>query len=386
MVLVAALVLLIPLHLQDRGVGVISLVAGGAGVGGILSADLIGRTAERVNPGRLVQVGVATKAAAVLAVGMVDELVVLVALSAMTGVSTSAIRVGSQIIVRNVVANDRRGRVHGAQGFISRAQALAAPAVIGFLWQNAGSAWSFVTPVAVSVVALLVAGPTRSVSDGANGSQTVNGDSNDSNDRDTGTGDRYQPMPVADMIRYSTGPVLYTAARSGRMLLLPLVGLAADMSPAEIGLLVSLSAAADVLVAPVSGPIMDRRGRLATIVPAFSLMAAGFVVLGLAASGWMLAAAAIVLGLGNGFSSGLLLTLGTDLAPEGNEGTFLGRFGAMTDTGRLIGPFLVGLLGQQFGLAPAATTLALVTAVALGCVLVFIGETRPTPYPGAQAP
>ena len=122
---------------------------------------------------------------------------------------------------------------------------------------------------------------------------------------------------------------------------------------------------------------MDTRGRLATIVPSFTFTAVGFLLLGFAQAGWLVAAAAVVLGLANGLSSGLLLTLGTDLAPAGNEGPFLGRFGAMHDIGRLIGPFVIGLLGELVGLDAAAVALAVVTLVGLGCVLAFVGETHP---------
>ena len=90
-----------------------------------------------------------------------------------------------------------------------------------------------------------------------------------------------------------------------------------------------------------------------------------------------MAVAAVILGLANGLSAGLLLTLGTDLAPAGNEGPFLGRFGAMHDVGRLLGPFIIGLLGERLGLDVASMALAVVTVIGLACILVFVGETRP---------
>lgn len=305
-------------------------------------------------------------AACVIGLGTVDDFLVLVALSGLTGFCISAVRVGAQMIVRNRVANERRGRVHGSQGFISRVMVLIAPVGIGVLWEQFVSLWSFVAPTVLSAVTLVVAGSLPGMKPPVAERQTTR-----------------PVVPLGQMLRFGSGPILFTASRTGRMLLLPLVGLAADMSPSRIGLLVGLTAAADVLVSPAAGQIMDRRGRLAAIVPAFSLMALGFILLGIVllgtgSTGWLLAAAAITLGLGNGLSAGLLLTLGTDLAPPGNEGPFLGRFGAISDTGRLVGPFLVGLLGEQAGLSAAAFMLAAVTALGLGCIVVFVGETRPT--------
>ena len=236
------------------------------------------------------------------------------------------------------------------------------PVAVGFAWEQFSSVWSFVLTVVAAVSTTLIGGSIGAV---ASQSAPV---------------EREPPVtPLSIMIRYSSGPTLFKAARSGRSLLLPLIGLELALSPSRIGLLVGLSAAADVVVAPVSGPLMDGKGRLATIVPSFTLTAVGFVMLGLAGDGWMLGAAAVVLGLANGLSAGLLLTLGTDLAPAGNEGPFLGRFGAMHDTGRLIGPFIVGALGELLGLDRAALAMAVVTMLALACVVVFVGETRPTP-------
>jgi MFS family permease len=57
-----------------------------------------------------------------------------------------------------------------------------------------------------------------------------------------------------------------------------------------------------------------------TGTPASLGMAIGFVVTGLANGFVGLAAAAAVLGFGNGMSAGLIMTLGADLAPKENRG------------------------------------------------------------------
>ena len=57
-----------------------------------------------------------------------------------------------------------------------------------------------------------------------------------------------------------------------------------------------------------------------TGTPASLGMAVGFVATGLANGFVELAAAAAVLGFGNGMSAGLIMTLGADLAPKENRG------------------------------------------------------------------
>lgn len=352
---------LIPLHLTALGFGVdaIAAVSGAAGVGGVVSAEAVGRAAARIGAVRLIRLGIVVMGASVVGIGITGSLTVMLLLNGAVGVCTSMIRVGSQMVVRNRVDDNRRGRVHAGQGFTGRVAMLATPVAIGFAWEQFRSIWSFVLTAVVALALTLVGGSipaTPDQSKAATGSPIT---------------------PLSAMIRYASGPTLFTAARSGRGLLLPLVGLQLGLSPSRIGLLVGLSAAADVVVAPVSGPLMDGRGRLATIIPSFTLTAVGFVVLAAAGTGWAVGVAAVVLGLANGLSAGLLLTLGTDLAPGGKEGPFLGRFGAMHDAGRLIGPFIVGLLGETVGLDMASVAMAVVTLVGLACILAFVGETRP---------
>jgi len=359
--LVSALVVLIPLRMTDLGFGVdsIAIVVGAAGIGGVISAEPIGRLAGRFGAVRMYRYGLVALAGFFITLGTLDNLVVLVLVQGAIGVCVASVRIGSQMVVRNRIADARRGRVHATQGAISRGANFVAPVLAGFAWERLRPEWSFAVPV-LAAMALLMAAGTLAVRPTP---QTRAGRT---------------ATPLSTILRYTGGLILFNASRSGRMLLLPLLGLGLGLSPARIGLLVGLTSATDVLVSPISGVLMDSRGRLFTIVPAFTLMSLGFIILASASGGWMLIIAAAVLGLGNGFSSGLFLTLGTDLAPQGGEGPFLGRFGAFTDIGRLIGPFMVGTLGATLGLGAAALALAVVTLIGLAVIVIFVGETRPT--------
>lgn len=359
--LLGALIVLLPLHLEALGLGVdaIAAVSAAAGIGGVLSADLVGRLAVRVGAVRLVRGGIAVMGVSVMGIGLSQSFIPFLLLHGGVGVATSMVRVGSQMVVRNRVDDDRRGRVHARQGLTTRIGFLVVPIAAGVLWEVLEPEWSFLAlTLAAAVIAYLA------------GSLAVELSSPTAPKPESTI-----PWPL--LLRYASGPILFVASRSGRMLLLPLIGLELDLSPIRIGALVGLSTAADVIIAPASGPIMDSRGRLATIVPSFGLTAVGFVLLGIASGGWLLGIAAVVLGIGNGLSAGLLLTIGSDLAPKGAEGQFLGRFGAMSDVGRLLGPFVVGLLGEWVGLNSAAFALAVTTIIGLVLILVFVGETRP---------
>jgi len=360
-VLLSALGILLPLHMEAEGFSVdsIAIVAGAAGVGGLLSAELVGRLAARLGPVRLMRTAVGIMAASFFCFGLSGTFLVLLVLSGLGGASMAMIRVAGQMLVRNRVDEQRRGRVNAWMGQSTRLTILIVPVVVGALWEPLSTELNFTLPVLMTVAAVA-----------AGGSLVVIGA------REVAPTDA--PITsISTMLRYASGPMLFIAARSGRTLLLPLIGLELNLAPARIGLLLGLTAGADLLVSPISGPLMDKRGRLFTIVPSFSLTALGFVFLAASSGGLMLGLAAVVLGAANGLTAGLVLTLGTDLAPHGKEGPFLSRFGAIGDVGRLIAPFLIGLLGRLFGLNAAALSLAVVSALALVCVFAFIGETKP---------
>ena len=130
---------------------------------------------------------------------------------------------------------------------------------------------------------------------------------------------------------------------------------------------------------------MDRFGRLWAALPAMLLMGFGFLALSfthdLEQSAMWFAMFAAVLGVGNGLSSGILLTLGADIAPKDDPAPFLGSWRTLTDAGGAVSPLLVSAIA-------AASSLALATGVigAIGLVGAaafvrwvprFVPRTRP---------
>tara|TARA_B100000700_G_scaffold324064_2_gene429292 strand:+ start:497 stop:982 length:486 start_codon:yes stop_codon:yes gene_type:complete len=161
------------------------------------------------------------------------------------------------------------------------------------------------------------------------------------------------------------------------MVLLPLVGVALELSASSIGLLVATGYTADLLLFPVSGMVMDRFGRLAAMVPAYGLLAVGLLLLLLAKSTSGVLTAGLVMGVGNGLSSGSLFTLGSDLAPKEGAAAYFAAVSLVTDGGRVLGPVLVGAVAGTWGLDAAAATLAGVMALGLLWLVVVVGETGP---------
>ena len=162
-----------------------------------------------------------------------------------------------------------------------------------------------------------------------------------------------------------------SAVRSARQVVLPLWGFSIGLDAQTIALVVGISGAIDFALFYASGQVMDRFGRLWAALPAMVLMGLGFLALALThdldSSAMWFAMFAAVLGVGNGLSSGILLTLGADVAPRADPAPFLGSWRTLTDAGGALSPLLVSGITAVFSLSVATGAvgvMALLGAVA----------------------
>ena len=165
--------------------------------------------------------------------------------------------------------------------------------------------------------------------------------------------------------------IVFQIMRATRQLLVPLFGVLVGLDPATIGLIYSLAALVDVSLSYPVGIAMDRWGRKWTGVPSIVGFVAGLAMLPLVQGFWTLLAAALMLGVGNGLSTGLVMIIGMDLSPPGQRGQFLGVWRLIGDVGWVGGPLLAGLLVELFSLA-AASLFAGALGVVGGLVLLFL--------------
>ncbi|SDO82331.1 Major Facilitator Superfamily protein [Microbacterium sp. ru370.1] len=139
-----------------------------------------------------------------------------------------------------------------------------------------------------------------------------------------------------------------SAVRSARQVVLPLWGVSLGLDAGTIAVVVGVSGAIDFALFYASGQVMDRFGRLWAALPAMILMGAGFFALSfthdLPSAAMWYAMFAAVLGVGNGLSSGILLTLGADIAPPNEPAAFLGSWRTLTDAGGAVAPLIVSAL------------------------------------------
>lgn len=155
-----------------------------------------------------------------------------------------------------------------------------------------------------------------------------------------------------------------SAVRSARQVVLPLWGVSIGLDAQTIAIVVGVSGAIDFALFYASGQVMDRFGRLWAALPAMILMGAGFVALAfthdLSNAAMWFAMFGAVLGVGNGLSSGILLTLGADVAPREDPAPFLGSWRTLTDAGGAVAPLLISGIAAVSSLAIATGAIGVV--------------------------
>ena len=163
------------------------------------------------------------------------------------------------------------------------------------------------------------------------------------------------------------GVVAVSAARAARNAVIPLWATHLGLDAATASLVFGLAGAADLLLFYPSGRLMDRFGRRAVAVPCLTLLGAGFLAISFTREPTAFAAAAVLLGIGNGFGAGIVMTLGADHSPPNARAPFLGLWRSMSDAGMLAGPLLLSGATAAAGLAVGVGSLAVVCG--LGAVV-----------------
>ena len=170
--------------------------------------------------------------------------------------------------------------------------------------------------------------------------------------------------------------------RASREIVIPLWGDNIGLRKDEIGYITTLSFAVDSMMFPIAGYIMDKFGRRFTGIPAFMILGFSLVLIGTIDSHLLfltvystLIIASILSGIGNGISSGLVLTLGSDLSPPDNKGGFLGIWRLISDGGGAAGPTVMGIVANSFSLAIASYSSGFIALIGIFFLRFLVKET-----------
>lgn len=131
------------------------------------------------------------------------------------------------------------------------------------------------------------------------------------------------------------------AVRAARPTVVPLWADHIGLDAQTTSLIFGISAAIDVVMFYPAGRIMDRFGRLWIAVPSMVLLGGSIILVPLTTGPVSLAVVTLIMGAGNGLGSGIVLTLGADVAPRDATVRFLSQWRLMNDSGHGAGPLLV---------------------------------------------
>ncbi|PPF82746.1 MFS transporter [Subtercola sp. Z020] len=183
------------------------------------------------------------------------------------------------------------------------------------------------------------------------------------------------------LTRIGLGVAIVSALRASRTVVLPLWAVSLGIGESNTALIVGVGAALDFALFYTSGQIMDRFGRLWSALPSMIGMGVCLVVLSVThdlahAAGWFIVLT-ILLGVSNGISSGIVMTLGADLAPKSSPAPFLGAFRFTGDLGSALAPLLVAGILAVAGLPFAVGTVGVIGFFGAGVMLRYIPRFVP---------
>ncbi len=169
------------------------------------------------------------------------------------------------------------------------------------------------------------------------------------------------------LLRLGWGVLLMGALRSSRMTLLPLWAVSLGIGERDAALIIGLGAAIDFGLFFVSGWIMDRLGRAWSAVPAMTGLGVGHLILAfthdLGAAAWWFGAVAVFLALANGIGSGIMMTVGADLADPRDPAPFLGAWRFIADSGTASAPLIISGLTALVSLSAASAAMGVLGVI-----------------------
>lgn len=183
------------------------------------------------------------------------------------------------------------------------------------------------------------------------------------------------------LLRMGSGVALVGAARSARTTLLPLWALSIGLGEANTALVIGIAGGVEFALFYTSGHIMDRWGRLWSVMPCMVGLGSGFVALAFVhdvpgRAAWFVAVV-LFLSLANGVGSGIVMTLGADLAPPSSPAAFLGAWRFAGDGGQAAAPLLVAGLTAVASLPLASAAIGVLAFFGAGILRRYIPRYVP---------
>ncbi|MCJ7549480.1 MAG: MFS transporter [Anaerolineae bacterium] len=366
----------LPLYAEDFEVSYawIGAVASARALGMLLMDIPSGLLLRRLGHKRAILLGMAVTVGFCAAMSWAGSIQEAFLYQLVSGFGMALYGIARHAYITEHAPKSNRGRSMALFGGLVRIAGFIGPSIGGFAAARMGLRVPFVVAGLVSVPALL---SVALFMPGVKAASSLVGC--------TSQPRKAKPVDLLEMLRGQTrllvpaglGQFFVQMVRSGRGIIIPLFAAnVLGLDVAQVGLLLTISAAVEMTMFWPAGWLMDNLGRKYSFVPSFALQAVGMACVPLAGGFAGLLACASLIGLGNGLSSGGMMTLGSDLAPDNARGEFLGVWRLIGDGGATAGPAVVGFVADGLALPSAALTLAVAGLLAALTFGVLLPETR----------
>ena len=345
----------------DVSVGVASLMFVANMAGGFAASLPVGYALDRFGRRTILLAGPLVSAGAAFLVAGADSFVALLAFRFIGGAGQQMWTLSRMTVIADTSAARSRGRQITSMFGIQRVGTLAGPAVGGFAAAAFGLRVPFVMQGFVLLLAVIpsffVVRETTPVAASARGGARESDDDPSAYSWRTLL---QPPIPALFSAQYLA--TLARGASLGGSVLFLFAAYAYNTQPAALGVMSSAMAVTGIPLTLLAGYLMDRFGRMVTIVPGQTLMGAGMLFLALVAV-QELSFVTFVVGyvwvhVVNSMLSGSMQVLGTDIAPRHARGRFFGA-------GRMV---------SQAGFMSAPLSFAVLTGVSgFGAAFLFLG-------------
>lgn len=291
-------------------------------------------------------------AAAALSSTVPNGLWLLAVAMVVVGMSASVFSLARQKYLTEAVPVEFRARAMSTLGGVSRIGIFLGPFIGAAVMQFGGLHSAYWVGVAGMAAAALLGAFTRDLE-----VRSGRGMDYDSTPEPTLRGIAVSHAPV--FLSAGFGILLLSALRASRQVVIPLWADHVGLDATQASLIYGLSGAVDMLVFYPAGKLMDRKGRQWVGIPSTLIMGTALLLIPLTGGFTGLLLVALLIGFGNGISSGLVMTLGADFSPDRGRGQFLGVWRFMADAGATGGPVLLS------GVTAAATLAAGISATGI---------------------
>ncbi len=336
---------------------------------GVLMMDVpAGILIERIGRKPSMIIGTAILAFSMLGVGLARTLLALIIYQLIAGVGEALWGASRHTYMTDVIPIPERGRSIALFGGIGRIGAFAGPVIGGYLGERYGLRFPFfvhtVIAAITSILCIFFIVETKGVA-AINSHRLLHWE-------------RFATLLKVHFRSFATagsGQICIQALRTGRRIIIALYGTDIGLDVKSVGWVFSLSSFVDMSMFYPAGVIMDGFGRRYTNVSCAFIFATGMAIMPFAGGFTSLLIASIVMGIGNGFGSGAMMTLGADLAPKEGRGEFLGIWRLIGDVGGTTGPLVVGNIAEVWSLGGSAFALAGIGYIAVVIFLWLVPET-----------